>query len=187
MSGNDNHSDWSVFGAIALIALGVWLLLERLNSPIFDAIRQAMGFAWGVMWPVLIIAAGVLLLVTARGGKLGSFKVRGTRLYRSRTERMVGGVLGGLAMYLGVDPTWVRIGFVLLGLLTGFPALVVYIIAMIVVPEEPVGQPAQPQWPSGGEAPASPPPAPAVPPAPPVAAQPTPPAAVQPPETPGGE
>lgn len=187
MSGNDNHSDWSVFGAIALIALGVWLLLDRLDSPIFDAIRQAMGFAWGVMWPVLIIAAGVLLLVMARGGKLGSFTVRGGRLYRSRTERMVGGVLGGLATYLGIDPTWVRIAFVLLGLLTGFPALVVYIVAMIVIPEEPVVQASQPQWSSAGDASSAPPPAPAVPTAPPVPPQPVPPAVPQPPESAGGE
>lgn len=153
MSENHDRNDWSVFGAIALIALGVWLLLERLDSPIFSAIRQAMEFAWDVMWPVLIIAAGVLLLVMARGGKVGRFKAAGTRLYRSRTERMVGGVLGGVATYLGVDPTWVRIGFVLLGLLTGFPALVVYIVAMIVIPEEPVQPlpaPEPPDVPSAG-------------------------------------
>ncbi|MDD2202426.1 MAG: PspC domain-containing protein, partial [Firmicutes bacterium] len=38
------------------------------------------------------------------------------RLYRSRTNSMIGGVCGGIAEYLEVDPTIVRLGFVLVGL-----------------------------------------------------------------------
>jgi len=169
MSDNQRRNDWSVFGAVALIALGVWLLLGRLDNPVFDAIRDALGFAWGLMWPLLLIVAGVVILLVARNGHLGHFQVKGTRLYRSRSERMIGGVLGGLGAYLGVDPTWVRIAYVVLGVFTGFPAIIVYIIAMIVIPEEPVGAPQQPQWPGGPvgtETVQTPPPAPPVPPAP---------------------
>jgi len=36
------------------------------------------------------------------------------KLYRSRKERMIAGVCGGLAEYLGVDPTWIRLLFILL-------------------------------------------------------------------------
>lgn len=173
MSSDDHRNDWSVLGAIALIALGVWMLFDRLDNPLFDAIREAISFAWGTLWPLLLIVAGVVILVVSRNGHIGSFRAHGTRLYRSRTERMVGGVLGGLATYLGVDPTWVRIAFVALGVLTVFPALVVYIIAMIVVPEEPVTRPEEPVWPGapqGHETVQAPPPAPPVPapPAPPV-------------------
>ncbi len=49
---------------------------------------------------------------------------------------MIAGVCGGIAEYFGVDPTLVRIGFVLLSLLsTGFPGLLVYIILAFVMPE----------------------------------------------------
>ncbi len=41
------------------------------------------------------------------------------KLYRSRTSSMIGGYAGGLAEYLEVDPTIVRLGFVLLGLWSG--------------------------------------------------------------------
>jgi len=60
------------------------------------------------------------------------------RLYRSRKERMVAGVCGGLAEYFDVDPTIIRLLAVLLAL-AGGPGLVVYIVMAIVVPEEPVG------------------------------------------------
>lgn len=60
------------------------------------------------------------------------------RLYRSRTDRMIGGVCGGLADFFNIDPTIVRLIFVLL-LLTGSAGFWIYIIMLIVVPEEPRG------------------------------------------------
>lgn len=61
------------------------------------------------------------------------------RLYRSRSERMIGGVAGGLGEYLGVDPTIIRLLFVLsLFLFPGPGAVIVYLILLLVVPEEPV-------------------------------------------------
>ena len=60
-------------------------------------------------------------------------------LFRSRNERMLGGVLGGLAKSLGWSPTRVRVAFVLLSVLSAaFPGIAVYIVMWIVVPEEPL-------------------------------------------------
>ncbi|WP_369018261.1 PspC domain-containing protein [Thermatribacter velox] len=58
------------------------------------------------------------------------------RLYRSRREKMIGGVCAGIAQYFDIDPTIVRLLAVAL-LLAGGTAIVAYIIAWIVVPEEP--------------------------------------------------
>jgi phage shock protein C len=55
------------------------------------------------------------------------------RLYRSEKDKMIGGVCGGLAQYFNIDPTVVRLIFVLF-LLLGGPGLLVYIIMWIVVP-----------------------------------------------------
>jgi phage shock protein C len=57
------------------------------------------------------------------------------RLYRSRSERVIGGVCGGLGDYFAVDPTLVRIAAVLLALANGV-GVVAYIILWIIVPEE---------------------------------------------------
>ncbi len=58
------------------------------------------------------------------------------KLYRSRSDRMIGGVCGGLAAYLGVDETVVRLIAVATILLPG-PSIIAYLLAWIIVPEEP--------------------------------------------------
>lgn len=57
------------------------------------------------------------------------------RLVRSTTDRMIAGVAAGLADYMNLDPTIVRLLFVLLAL-AGGPGLLIYIIMWIVMPEE---------------------------------------------------
>ena len=61
------------------------------------------------------------------------------RLYRSRTDTILGGVAAGLATYLNSDPALVRIAWAILVPLTGGAAFLAYIIAWVVVPEEPEG------------------------------------------------
>lgn len=58
------------------------------------------------------------------------------KLYRSRTDRKVAGVCGGLAQYFKLDATLVRVLFVLLTVLGG-SGLVVYLAMWILVPDEP--------------------------------------------------
>jgi len=58
------------------------------------------------------------------------------RLIRSRTDRMIAGVCGGLAEYFDLDVSIIRILFVVLTIFTAaFPGILVYIIMWIVVPE----------------------------------------------------
>jgi phage shock protein C len=61
------------------------------------------------------------------------------RLYRSRTDSSISGVAGGLAAYLGVDPTLVRVAWVLLAIMSGGVFVLIYIVMAIVVPEAPDG------------------------------------------------
>ncbi|MCQ2115775.1 MAG: PspC domain-containing protein [Bacteroidales bacterium] len=57
------------------------------------------------------------------------------RLFRSKSDKMIAGVCGGLANYFNIDPTLVRLAWVVLTLCTAaFPGIIGYIIAMIIVP-----------------------------------------------------
>jgi phage shock protein C len=57
-------------------------------------------------------------------------------LRRSRTNRMVAGVVGGLAEYWSLDPTLARVIFVVADIVSGaFPGLIVYGILWLVIPE----------------------------------------------------
>lgn len=58
-------------------------------------------------------------------------------LKRSRSNRMIGGVVAGLANYLGVDVSVARVIYVIASILSAaFPGALVYIILWIVIPEE---------------------------------------------------
>jgi phage shock protein C len=65
-------------------------------------------------------------------------QVNPRRLYRSRTDRQLAGVAGGMAEFFGIDPTIVRILWILSVLLGGF-TLLLYPIMAIVVPLAPAG------------------------------------------------
>jgi len=57
------------------------------------------------------------------------------RLLRSSDDRMIAGVCGGLGEYFGIDPTAVRVAYVLLSILTAFSGVLVYFILWLLIPE----------------------------------------------------
>ena len=59
------------------------------------------------------------------------------RLRRSRSNKMIAGVIGGLAKYFGFDPTMARVLYVILSVVSvAFPGILVYIILWIIMPKE---------------------------------------------------
>jgi phage shock protein PspC (stress-responsive transcriptional regulator) len=58
------------------------------------------------------------------------------RLTRSSTDKYVGGVSAGLADHLGIDPTVVRVGWVLAALVSGGGAILAYAAMLVVVPRD---------------------------------------------------
>ncbi len=60
------------------------------------------------------------------------------RLYRSRTDKKLGGVCSGIGEYFDIDPTIIRVLWVIITVFTGFaPGIIAYILLWIIVPEEP--------------------------------------------------
>ena len=58
------------------------------------------------------------------------------KLVRSRTERWFAGICGGLGNYFGIDPTLVRVLFVIFGLTFG-SGFLIYLILWLIIPNEP--------------------------------------------------
>lgn len=58
------------------------------------------------------------------------------RLYKSKENRMLDGVCGGIAEYFNIDPTLVRLGWFVFSL-SGGSGILAYIIALIIIPEKP--------------------------------------------------
>lgn len=58
------------------------------------------------------------------------------RLRRSRSDKMIAGVIGGLARYFNFDPTLARVLYVILSVVSvGFPGMLVYILLWVIMPE----------------------------------------------------
>lgn len=89
------------------------------------------------------------------------------RLTRSTSDRYLGGVCGGVARYLNLDPTLVRVATVALSVMTGSTFVLLYVVALFVMPED--GQ-QRPPSPPRAQPPAQPGAAPGPSPAPPTGA-----------------
>jgi phage shock protein C, pspC len=63
--------------------------------------------------------------------------MNGKKLYKSATDKKIAGVCGGIAEYFNVDATLIRLAWVLFSLLGG-SGLLAYIIAALIMPEQPV-------------------------------------------------
>lgn len=58
------------------------------------------------------------------------------KLYRSDTNRVLAGVCGGIGEYTNIDPTVVRVLFIIFGLMSGW-GILAYIILALVIPQKP--------------------------------------------------
>lgn len=58
-------------------------------------------------------------------------------LTRSTRNRMIGGVCGGFGEYFGIDPTLIRIGYVVVSVFSAaFPGILVYLLAWLIIPRD---------------------------------------------------
>jgi len=111
----------------------------------FDVDIVLVRVAWVVLsiWPGAIVL-GVVAYVAAwvlMPRSDASFEITHSRLFRSRVDRRIGGVCGGLAEYFDVDPTMVRLAWVVVSVLACAVVfgVVAYLIAWFVIPASPLG------------------------------------------------
>lgn len=140
-------SDTTFFWAVLLIVVGLILLFKELGLFYYFNLWH---IPWSVVWGVFLIALGLILIFSfARRGvpetgaaaeETSQLPESAPRIYRSRTDRMIAGVCGGLAKYFNIDSSLVRLGWVLASLASVGLGLLVYILLVIIFPEEPTEQ-----------------------------------------------
>lgn len=120
---------------LILVGLGTWYLLSNLNliPPELFAILRVTRRA---LWPLTLILVGIIIIIVASRGRGLTISARGKTLQRSRVNRRLAGVAGGLGEYFEVDPTLIRLAWVALILASPAAGVVSYIVAALVIPEE---------------------------------------------------
>ncbi len=153
-----SKSNASLFWGVVLIVIGGIILINQGHWFNFYPFMHHWGWDWYPRWlfnfrtdwllPLILILLGVYYLatvkkrdseeqITSASSASEGEKQMEKKLTRSVKDRMIGGVCGGLAEYFNIDPSFVRIGFVLLTLAGGgLAGIVVYVAMMIIVPEE---------------------------------------------------
>lgn len=129
----------SVLWGALLVLVGCYLLWRTFWGEIIVRFLPGWVAAWYLAWgvvrgsaaAVVLIGLGLLLVlgVSRRGEATPA-------LARSRQERILAGVCGGLGQYFRVDPVWVRLGWVLLTLASFWVGVVAYLAAALLIPEE---------------------------------------------------
>jgi phage shock protein C len=148
----ESHTN-SKFWGILLVAVGVVWLMSNLGLSVW---HHWWGFSWDILLPVLLVLAGVAFLFGGRNSlsadtppamangladspadqpPAAQAMGRG-RLFRSRADKKLFGVCGGIAEYLAIDPVIVRILFVVAAFASFGFMLLLYIVMAIVVPQE---------------------------------------------------
>jgi phage shock protein PspC (stress-responsive transcriptional regulator) len=117
-----------------------------------DPIIFRLCFLFSIFFGGLGILVYVVMwiLVPSRESSPDEVHVKG-RLYLSNTERMIGGVCGGLAEAAALDPVLIRVGFVVVAFACGFGVLL-YVALWLLLPRAPGAVPAAPPAPSNNAA-----------------------------------
>jgi phage shock protein C len=125
--------DKSLFWGSIMVIVGGFLLLRQIG--LFRSFNL-WQIPWQTVWGALLVSLG-LLLVFKKVKVEDVLDVENKKFYRSQSQRMLGGVCGGLADYFGLDVSLIRILWVIGTVISYGMGILAYIIMLIVFPEEP--------------------------------------------------
>jgi phage shock protein PspC (stress-responsive transcriptional regulator) len=133
---------WMILFMIPLILiffiLWIWVLVDCLLS---DKLTTGEKIIWIIVIFLFNFIGALLYLIFRKDKRL--FKVenkkgfKGKKLYKSRTNKILAGVCGGLGEYFNIDPTLIRLLWIMITFFTMlWLGIIAYIIAMIIIPEK---------------------------------------------------
>jgi phage shock protein PspC (stress-responsive transcriptional regulator) len=118
-----------------LFIFWLWALIDCLSSRLNTT--EKLFWLFIILFFHLIGALLYFIFSKAKGGRIVEAKnFKGKRLLRSKKNRIIAGVCGGIGKYLGIDPTVIRLLWVLFTFFSAGAGVVAYIVAWIIIPEE---------------------------------------------------
>lgn len=129
----------SVLWGLLLVLVGCYLLWRTFWGEVLAKFLPGWVAAWDVAWGIVRGSAAAVVLIGLGLLLVLGFSRRGESapvLARSRRERVLAGVCGGIGQYFRVDPVWVRLGWVLLTLASFWAGVLAYLAAALLIPEE---------------------------------------------------
>lgn len=129
--------DKSLFWGSLLIILGLFFLLRQ--TGLFYGF-EFWHVPWQMVWAFFLIVIGLYLLLNRKkkeDGEKDTFEIKGKKLYRSKSQKMLGGVCGGIAEYFEMDVSIIRILWAIITIASAGFGILVYILMVIIFPEAP--------------------------------------------------
>jgi phage shock protein PspC (stress-responsive transcriptional regulator) len=127
-----NKNNIAIIAGVVLVIVGLYQLALRFFGETLGAIWRIVGLIISILGPLVVITVGILLLIAARRNALNLPANR--KLYRSTTNRKIAGICGGIAEYFSADPAMVRIFTIVLGVISWFVIVPLYLLFWIIVP-----------------------------------------------------
>lgn len=129
--------DKSLFWGSLLIILGLFFLLRQ--TGLFYGL-EFWRIPWQMVWAAFLIIIGLFLLLKRKktaDDETEMFNVKGKKLYRSRSQKMLSGVCGGIAEYFEMDVSIIRILWAIITIASAGFGILIYILMVIIFPEAP--------------------------------------------------
>jgi phage shock protein C len=128
--------DKNIFWGSLLIILGLFLILKQ------SGLLYTFGFwhiPWQTVWAFILIGLGGILLYNRlkEDREDEADETTGKRLYRSRAQRMISGVCGGIAEYFEMDVSIIRVLWVIGTIITAGMGVLIYIVMILAIQESP--------------------------------------------------
>jgi phage shock protein C len=127
--------DKSLFWGSLLIIFGLFFLLRQMG---FFYGFEFWKIPWQMVWAAFLIIIGLYLLYNRKKKEdTDTFELKGKKLYRSRKQKMVAGVCGGIAEYFEMDVSVIRILWAIITIASAGFGILIYILMVIIFPEMP--------------------------------------------------
>jgi len=128
-------NETSFIVGLSLIGLGAWFLLNNLSlvPEKFFSIVYMVRLAF---WPITLILLGTITIIVTSRGRGISLPFSGKPIYRPRHDRKIAGVAAGIADFLAVDATLIRLTFIALTIVSVPAGVLGYIALAAIMSEE---------------------------------------------------